>query len=102
MEISKSMPNGNLVLDEKVLKDIAVIAAGNVAGIYPTKKDGFVSCKVDKLGNIDITVSIRLKQGINLVKTCTRLQNEISDSVSGMTGLSCNNINIDIQGFVDE
>ena len=99
MELRKN-EIGTYVISEKAFKDIAAIACGNVKNVYPTKKDNeFVECKINKSGEPDFTISIRVKEGCDIVKLCNRIQDEVKEAVLLMTGIECKKINIDIQGF---
>ena len=80
--------------------ELAAIACSNVKNVYPTKKDNdFVDCKITKSGEPIFTISIRVKQGSDIVKVCNKIQDEIRESVLLMSGIECNQIDIDIQGF---
>ena len=99
MELRKN-EIGTYIISEKAFKDIAAIACSNVKSVYPTKKDNeFVDCKISKAGEPIFTVSVRVKQGTDIVKLCNRIQDEIKEAVLLMTGIECNQIDIDIQGF---
>ncbi len=99
MELRKN-EIGTYIISEKAFKDIAAIACSNVKNVYPTKKDSeFVECKINKNGEPDFTISIRVKQGTDIVKLCNKIQDEIKESVLLMTGIECKKIDIDIQGF---
>ena len=91
---------GTLTISEKAFADIAAIACSNVKNIYPTKKDSdYVEVKLNKDNKPTFKISIRVKQGIDIVKTCNKLQDEIRENVLLMTGVDCKKIDIDIQGF---
>ena len=91
---------GTYKISEKAFKDIAAIACESIKNIYPTKKDSeFVDCKINKNGEPSFKVSIRIKQGVDIVKLCNKIQDEIKENVLLMTGIECKKINIDIQGF---
>ena len=99
MELRKN-EIGTYIISEKAFKDIAAIACGNVTHVYPAKKDNeFVECKLNKNGEPEFTVSIRIKQGSDIVKLCNKIQDEIKEVVLLMTGIECKKIDIDIQGF---
>ena len=91
---------GNYEISDKALEDIAFIVCDNTKNVFPAKKEkGFVEAKLSKENELTVNISIRIKQGIDLVKTCNKLQDEIAESILLMTGLECQRINIDIQGF---
>lgn len=99
MELRKN-EIGTYIISEKAFKDIAAIACSSVKHVYPTKKDNdFVECKISKAGEPVFTISIRVKQGVDIVKLCNRLQDEIKEAVLLMSGIECKQIDIDIQGF---
>ena len=100
MELKKN-DIGTYVISEKAFKDIAAIACSNIKNVYPTKKDNdFVDCKLSKSKEPTIKVSVRVKQGVDIVKVCNKIQDEIMENILLMTGIECKKINIDVQGFV--
>ena len=100
MELKKN-DIGTYVISEKAFKDIAAIACSNIKNVYPTKKDNdFVDCKLSKTKEPTIKVSVRVKQGVDIVKICNKIQDEIMENILLMTGIECKKINIDVQGFV--
>lgn len=100
MELKKN-DIGTYVISEKAFKDIAAIACSNIKNVYPTKKDNdFVDCKLSKTKEPTIKVSVRVKQGVDIVKVCNNIQDEIMENILLMTGIECKKINIDVQGFV--
>ena len=100
MELKKN-DIGTYVISEKAFKDIAAIACSNIKNVYPTKKDNdFVDCKLSKAKEPTIKVSVRVKQGVDIVKVCNKIQDEIMENILLMTGIECKKINIDVQGFV--
>ena len=91
---------GTYVISNKALEDIASIVCENTKNVYPIKKDkGFVEAKINKEDELSLLVSIKVKQGIDIVKLCNKLQDEILENILMMTGKECQRINIDIQGF---
>ena len=49
-----------------------------------------------------LKMSVRIKNGVDVVKVCSKLQSTVHEAIEGMTGIDCKNINIDIQGFKTE
>ena len=91
---------GAFQISDKAFEDIASIVCENTRNIYPARKDkGFVEAKFSKEKELTMTVSIRVKQGVDIVKLCNKLQDEIAENILLMTGLEAQKINIDIQGF---
>lgn len=98
MEIYKS-EIGDYRIETNAFKDIAKIAAQKAKNVGVAKKGEYVACKIAKNGDMTMTVSIRVRQGCDVVKTCSDLQDTIFENILMMTGVECKNINIDIQGF---
>ena len=92
---------GKVVLENEVYEQIAEIAALKVKGVFPNKKNDFITCKV-KDDNLNIKVNIKLQQDLDVVKTCTKIQNRIRESILEMCGIDTEDINIDVLGFVKE
>ena len=91
---------GTYFISEKAFKEIAAIAVSNIKGVYPTKKDSeYIECKISKTNEPAFTLSIRVKQGVDIVKLCNKIQEEVEEAVLLMTGIECKKIDIDIQGF---
>ena len=91
---------GSCLISEKAIKEIADVVCSNMKNIYPVKKDKeFAECKISKNDEISLLLSLRVKQGIDIVKLCSKLQDEISENILLMLGLECKRIDIDIQGF---
>ena len=40
--------------------------------------------------------------GVDIVKLCSKVQDEVKENILIMTGVECKKINIDIQGFEKE
>ncbi len=93
---------GTIVLENKVYKDIAQIAALKVDGVYPYKKENdFAVCKF-KEEALTVTLNVRLTQDIDVVKTCSTVQGEVRRAIEEMTGITCDSVNVEVQGFVKE
>ncbi len=92
--------NGNCIISEKAFEDIARIACSNIKNVYPAKKDKeYAECKLLKNGELTVKLMIRVKKGIDIVKLCGKIQDEVRENILMMTGVDCKKINIDIQGF---
>ena len=91
---------GTYTISEKAFNDITNIVCQNINNIYPVKKDAdYGECKYNKQKELVIKVSLKIKQGIDIVKVCNRIQNEVKENILLMTGVDVKEINIDIQGF---
>ena len=92
--------NGTFTISQKAFNDIANIACSHINNIYPVKKDDdFAECKFNKEKELTVEVALRVKQGIDIVKVCNKIQTEIKDNIYIMTGEEVKSVNIDIQGF---
>ena len=100
MEVINKNELGDYILSINVFKDIAKAVALKVQGVYQAKKDDeFVECKIVD-NEVSFHLYIKLKQGVDIVKTCNTIQKRIHDAILGNTNVECKTINIDIQGFV--
>lgn len=91
---------GTYEISAKAFEDIASLACENVKNVYPVKKDrNYAEAKINKNDELSILLSIKVKQGVDIVKLCNKLQDEVSENILLMTGVECSKINIDIQGF---
>ena len=91
---------GAYQISDKAFEDIASIVCENAKNVYPARKDKeFVEAKFNKENQLTLTVSIKVKQGADIVKLCNRLQDDIAENILLMTGQEAQVINIDIQGF---
>ena len=99
MEFAKN-DIGVYTISEKAFADIASIAVKNIKNVYPVKKESeFIECKINKNNELSIKISLRVKQGIDIVKLCSKVQDEVKENILIMTGIECKKIDIDIQGF---
>ena len=91
---------GAYQISDKAFEDIATIVCENTKNVYPVKKDkGFVEAKFSKENDLTLNVNIKVKQGVDIVKLCNKLQDDIAENILLMTGKDAQTINIDIQGF---
>lgn len=100
MEILKKTPSGNIIIDEKVISDIAGITVSRINDVYPNKKEGKFVKVSHKDSQINLEIFLKLKQGCDVNKLCTEVQSSVYDSVETVTDIKLTNIDINIQGFV--
>ena len=99
MELNKN-EKGSCTISEKALQDIATIALSHIKNVSPSKKDrDFVSCKFNKNNELNVKLAIKIKKGIDIVKLCSKIQDEIKENILLMTNIECKKVDIDIQGF---
>lgn len=92
---------GSIEVSNKAINDIANICVEKTKGVYPNKKDGTSVCNF-KDDELKVVVSVKVKQGIDVVKTCNNLQSKIKTAIGEMTGIETKSVDIEIQGFVSE
>lgn len=98
--LSESNDNGNLALNNDVFKEITCISIKRVENCYPAKKDNdSATVKISK-DKLIVDVEIKLKQGINISRTCEKLQNKIFLNIFQTTEIKPSEINIKVVGFV--
>lgn len=92
---------GKIDITNNALNDICNLAISKIQGVYPIKKDaGYASCSVKD--ELKVQVSLKIKQGLDIVKLSSKLQSKVHESIMEMTGIDCKKIDVDIQGFVNE
>ena len=78
---TKNKGLGNYVISEKAFKEIATIACTNIKNVFPYKKDKDIAeCKFNKNKELTVNLSIRVKKGIDIVKLCTKIQDEVKEN----------------------
>ena len=91
---------GSYTISEKAIGDIVSIVINNIKNVYPAKKDkDFVTCKFNKQNELNVKIAVRIKKGIDIVKLCSKIQDEVNENVLLMTSIEPKKVDIDIQGF---
>ena len=101
MSIENRNELGTIEIDNKVFTDISKMVCEKVEGVFPVKKEEYATCSI-KDNDVKLHISIKIKQGLDIVNTCSSIQSEIHEAVLNMTGIDCSNITVDIQGFIVE
>lgn len=95
--------NGKYIVEDKAIQSIVQLTCLKIDDIKPSKKeDNFCIINKDDNNNLIINIQIRIKKGIDVEKTCNKIQSDINDILIIMLGIDCKNINIDIQGFIND
>ena len=81
------MKNKGLKILLSVLLVLCIIMAGALIG------KEYIGDNIKEAAN---------RNGVDVVKVCSKLQSTVHEAIEGMTGIDCKNINIDIQGFKTE
>lgn len=98
--LQESNQNGVLGLNADVFKEIIKISTKHVEGCFLSRKD-YESIKV-KLNKdiLTVEVEIRIKHGLNINRTCEKLQNKIFLNIFQTTEIKPSDINIKVVGFI--
>ncbi len=102
MAIENKGELGHIEVNADVFKDLAQIVSKKHNEVVPKSDDDFASCSISRDGDIKITVYLKIKQGKDVLNICQQIQKEIHEVIEQMTGIDVKNINIDIQGFINE
>lgn len=97
-----SSDNDKAALRGDVFNNIAQIIINNLEDVFLAKKTTeAITCKINN-DSIDLNLIIKLRLGCNVNSVCSLLQKKVYDDIYVMTGLKCQNIHLDIVGFVAE
>ena len=92
--------NGIIALKNDVFTSIAFIATGEEKGIQMEtgafKKS--VTCKIED-NKVRVSVSIKIRYGQNVQKTCKSVQNRIYKAIQDMTEVKVDMIDVNVIGF---
>ena len=94
--------NGIIALSKHVLESIAGYAVEEEEGCYLTQKTTFrrpVFCKVVD-NRLTVSIDVKLEYGLNINATCEMIQNKVAQIVQQMTDIKCDNIKVNVVGFV--
>lgn len=82
------------------LNNIASIVLNRINGIAPAKKEADMCDTKVKDNEIVVDLYIKINQGIDVVKTCAEIQNEVYSTILDILGIKCKAINVNISGFI--
>lgn len=93
---------GQLDISEGVISSIISLGISDISGFCGicNKKLGSKGVKILDLGDgdIELNISIVIKQGVNIPSLCKIIRDKVKENVELMTGYKINKINI----FVDD
>jgi len=101
MEIVKKTELGDCVINSKAIEDIAQIATLKVNDVYPNKKENKFATLKHKDKDFYLELFIKVKQNIDINKTCEEIQSKVYEQVYESTGIKIKHIDINIQGFIN-
>lgn len=90
---------GKVDLNNNVFKDVALISCEKVKGVYPAKNDSSFCIVNVKDGKVKLLLKIKIDVGVDVVKVCNKLTENVHEQIETMTGIDVDEINIDVQGF---
>ena len=91
---------GSVEISKEAFDDMANIVANKVKGIVPAKKSGISDCVI-KDGDLTVNLNIKIKTGVDVQKTSSKLQTKVHETIGEMTGIDCKKINVNVLGFVE-
>ena len=94
--------NGLAMMSLDSIRDIVYFAVSKVKGIVlPKKPLDLVDLKV-KEDKLSVNLNVKLLQNLDIAKTCETIQENVYRTVLEMTNIKCEDINIDICGFISD
>jgi len=109
--------NGTIKISEEVIAAIATTAAMEIEGVYKVNTKMSPSVKnissqlkhivkgvniVKDDDGVDITLQLVIKHGYNIPEVSQKVQKNISESLSGMTGLVIKRVNVIVASVAEE
>ncbi len=109
--------NGTIKISEEVIASIANTAAMEIEGVYKVNQKMSPSVKnisaqlkhivkgvniINAEDGVDITLQIIIKHGYNIPEVAQKVQRNIADALSGMTGLTIKRVNVIVTSVVEE
>ena len=94
--------NGIIALSKHVLESIAGYAVEEENGCYLNQKTTFrrpVFCKIVD-NRLTVSIDVKLQYGLNINATCEAIQNRVHQIVKLMTDIKCDDIKVNVVGFV--
>lgn len=98
--MTESLSSGKVQIADHVVARIAGAAAAKVPGIVPAGKNVQKGVTVEVEGGktkIDIRVTVRY--GTTIQHACRNLQEDIAESVSYLTGLEVEHVNVRVENI---
>lgn len=109
--------NGTIKISEEVIASIASTAAMEIEGVLRVNQKMSSSVKnisaqlkhivkgvniINAEDGVDITLQITIKHGYNIPEVARKVQHNVSDALSGMTGLIIKRVNIIVTSVAEE
>lgn len=109
--------NGTIKISEEVIASIASTAALEIEGVLKVNQK--LSASIKNLGiqlkhvvngvniingddGVDITLQIVIKHGYNIPDVAQKVQSNVTDALSGMTGLVIKRVNVIVVSVAEE
>ena len=84
----------------EALNNISLIALTKINGIAPAKKESDMCDTKVKDNEVEVNLFIKVNQGVDVVKTCSDVQNEVYTTILDILGVKCKSVNVNISGFI--
>lgn len=109
--------NGTIKISEEVIASIATTAALEIDGVLKVNQKMSPSVKnisaqlkhivkgvniINSEDGVDITLQISVKHGFNIPEVAQKVQKNVSDALSGMTGLVIKRVNVIVTSVAEE
>ena len=99
---SQKQSEGLIALSKHVIESIVKHSIGEEHDCFIAEESPFrssVNCKIAK-NRLLISVDIKLKYGINVNEICENLQDKIKSVIYLMTEIDCDDIKMNVVGFI--
>ena len=94
---------GLIALSKHVLESIVKYSFEEEKNCSIAQKEGPfnspVMCKVNK-NKLEIAINLKIKYGINVNEICELLQEKVKNTIYLMTDIKCNDIEMNVVGFI--
>ena len=109
--------NGTIKISEEVIAAIATTSALEIEGVLKVSQKMSASVKnissqlkhivkgvniINSEEGVDITLQISVKHGYNIPDVAKKVQKNVADALSGMTGLSITRVNVVVTSVAEE
>ncbi|MBQ2310023.1 MAG: Asp23/Gls24 family envelope stress response protein [Erysipelotrichales bacterium] len=99
IQINKDESDGIVAISTPVLESIATLALEEDKGIHLAGKENKVYCRIQN-NTLSVYAKVKLDYGRNVASTCESAQRRVRDAIYQMTDIPCDDVSIDVVGFV--
>lgn len=109
--------NGTIKISEEVIANIAITAATEIDGVEKVNQKISTTAKslgahlkhvvkgvniLNGEGGMEITLQVVVKHGCNIPDVAQKVQKNVSEALSSMTGISVKHVNVIVAGVCEE